>query len=190
MAICQLCIEDDYTFEDNCNPVPGGNFKNISIIPSCYILSYTQDLNGVITAITLDLVNNPTAQWYTVACRRDTVVVTETAQFPSNAVLQEIAFNISNFYNDADLDTAAQLQANFLNSLLTSSDGFIAVVRDRAGARRLYGFTNPLFVTNLVKASGTVLTDIAGTDITLAEAQPRTAFAIDSAVVGTGLIPA
>lgn len=189
MSICSTCIATSYEFIDNCEiSQPGGNLKQISIIPWCYIDTITKDADGVITAITLDIINNPTASWYTVNCKKDTVSTTETGQFPSNALLQEIAFTISNFANDPDIETAAQLQANFMNDLLHTVDGFMVVVRDRVGVRRMYGEVNPLFVTAMVKTSGLVSTDIAGTAITFAEAQPRPANAIDSLVTSPGLI--
>jgi len=190
MALCSTCIATSYEFVDNCEiNQPGGNYKQISVLPYCYLDTITVDADGVITAITLDTVGNPAATWYTVNCKKDTVSTTETAQFPSNALLQEIAFTISNYADDVDLETAAQLQANFLNDILNTKEGFIVVVRDKVGVRRFYGATNPLFVSALVKSSGLVSTDLAGTAITFSESQPKPAPAIDAAVTSTGLVP-
>lgn len=189
MAICSTCIATSYEFVDNCLiNQPGGNYKQISVLPYCFLDTITVDVDGVITAITLDLVNNPLAQWYLINCKKNTVSTTETGLFPSLAFNQEIAFTISNFANDPDLDTAAQLQANFLTDIMNTKEGFLVVVRDRAGARRLYGEVNALFVSALVKTSGLVSADLAGTAITFAEAQPKAAPALDALVVGTGLI--
>lgn len=189
MSVCSTCILTA-GFEDNCLlKQPGGNYLQISIIPSCFILSYTKDADGVITAITLDLVNNPTATWYTVNCRKDTVSTTEEAVVPQYFLNQTIAFTISNFANDPDKETAAQLQANFLSEIMNTANGFVVVVRDKVGVRRLYGETNPLFVATLSKTSGLINTDIAGTAITFADSQPAPAPAIDAAVTSAGLIP-
>jgi len=158
---------------------------------SClFLFSSTTNLSSLLfQGVCIAIILPSSDTWYTVNCKKDTVSTTETAQFPSNALLQEIAFTISNYADDVDLETAAQLQANFLNDILNTKEGFIVVVRDKVGVRRFYGATNPLFVSALVKSSGLVSTDLAGTAITFSESQPKPAPAIDAAVTSTGLVP-
>lgn len=173
---------------------PGGNYLKISIVPSCYIDTITTiggtgtDAN-VISAITLDTVNNPGAIWYTIDARKDTVLTLEDQVVPGNFVNQTISFTIANYSNNIDKETAAQEQSDFVNLLVSSTEGFVIVARDKSGTRKLYGATNPLYVTVMQKTSGTVTTDLAGTSLTFSEAQPVLAPALEFAVGGTGLIP-
>lgn len=189
MPICSTCILTN-GFEDNCLlKQAGGNFLQISIIPSCYIDTITYDVDGVIDTITLDIINNPAAAWYTVVCRKDTVSTLEDIVVPQNFYNQTIAFTISNYANDPTNTVAAQLQTQFLSDLTNTANGFVVVVRDKVGVRRAYGVTNPLYVASLSKSSGLLSNDIAGTAITFVEAQPVPAPAIDILVTSVGLIP-
>lgn len=59
--ICSNC-STLASFAANCDvKQPGGHYNVYSIIPACYLEDITVDVNGVVTAVDLDTVNNPTA---------------------------------------------------------------------------------------------------------------------------------
>lgn len=191
MPICSKC-STLAGFATSCDvKQPGGHYNVFSIIPACWLEDVTKDVNGVITAVDLDTTNNPTAVQFQVEANKDTVVITEDLVLPNLFYNQTITFTISNYSDNVDKETAAQEQATFLKYLSNTSEGFVVVARDKMGVRRVYGETNPLFVTTLQKAHGAVNTDLAGTTITFAEGQPSLATAIDLAAVftpSTGMI--
>ena len=190
MATCNTCAIDG-GFLDSCElKVGGGNYVQISIVPSCYILSVTET-SGVITAITLDAAGNPllTPQWYTVKVRKDTLSTQETVNLPSGSIQQTITFTLANYSNNADKETAAAEQSEFLNALVTNDEGMCVVVRDKAGVRRFYGLTTGLSVSAIDKTSGLIGTDLSGSVVTLSEVQSKFAPAIDAAVANDNIIP-
>ncbi len=187
MATCNNCAIDT-GFVEGCGPKPaGGNYIQLSLVPSCYIDTITSTA-GVITAITLDTVNNPAAVWYTVKVRKDTLSTNEVLNPANGSVQQNIAFTLGNYSDNADKETAAAEQSEFLNALKNNDEGMVLVIRDKSGVRRLYGQTTGLSVATIDKQSGLVSTDINGTLITLSEAQPAYAEPLDSTVTATGLI--
>jgi hypothetical protein len=187
MATCNTCALTE-GFVDNCEfKAGGGNYVQLSIMPSCYIDTVTQ-VSGVITAITLDTVANPLAQWYTVKVRKDTLSTQETVNLPSGTVQQTIVFSIANYSDNADKETAAAEQAEFLNALVNNDEGMVVVIRDKAGVRRFYGLTTGLSVSAVDKNSGLASTDLAGAAITLTEVQAKFAPSIDAAVVNDNII--
>ena len=188
MATCNTCAIDG-GFLDSCElKVGGGNYVQISIVPSCYIDTVTE-VSGVITAIALDTVGNPTAQWYTVKVRKDTISTQETVNLPSGSIQQTVTFTLANYSNNADKETAAAEQSEFLNALVSNDEGMAVVIRDKAGVRRFYGLTTGLSVSAIDKTSGLIGTDLSGSVITLSEVQSKFAPAIDSAVANNNIIP-
>lgn len=188
MATCNDCAIDQ-EFIELCGPKQaGGNYVQISMVPSCYLDSsgITTSPAGVITAIALDTTNNPTAQWYTIKVRKDTLSTNEVRNESNGSIQQNISFTIGNYSNSlVDKETAAAEQSEFLNALNNNDEGMILVIRDKNGVRRLYGETTGLAVTASDKQSGLVSTDLAGTVITLSEAQPAYAKPLAASLVAS-----
>jgi len=187
MATCNACAIDQ-GFIEGCGPKPaGGNYVQLSMVPSCYLdSSGITTLNGVITAIALDTTTNPTAQWYTIKVRKDTLSTNEVRNESNGSIQQNITFTLGN-YSDSlvNKETAAAEQSEFLNALNNNDEGMVLVIRDKNGVRRLYGETTGLAVTASDKQSGLVSTDVTGTVITLSEAQPAYAKPLAAALVAS-----
>jgi len=186
MATCNTCAIDAGYIEQCGSKPAGGNYVQLSLIPSCYLnASGITEVAGVITAIALDTTNNPLAQWYTVKVRKDTLSTNEVMNASNGSIQQNINFTIGNYADDVDKETAAAEQSAFLNALKDNDEGMILVIRDKNGVRRLYGETNGLTVISMDKQSGLVSTDLSGTVISLSEAQPVFAKPLDSALVAS-----
>lgn len=183
MGTCNTCAIDG-GFLDSCDlKVGGGNYVMISLIPTCDILSVTETA-GVVTAITLEA----TKVWFDVKVRKDTISTQETVNLPSGSIQQTVTFTIANYSNNADKETAAAIQSDFLNALVTNDEGMAIVVRDKAGVRRFYGLTTGLSVSAIDKTSGLIGTDLSGSVVTLSEVQSKFAPPIDSTVINDGII--
>lgn len=192
MPICSNCYEIT-SFTGPCGQTrnqPGGTYAKFAIIPACWISGYVEGTNGIIDDIVLDLVNNPTAQWFTVTAKKDTLTYEETINTSNNSVQQTFTFTISN-YDGTSLTSqaSAQAQSQWLFQLLNSSEGWVVVTRDKLGVRFLHGKNSPLFVSAITKTRGTVGTDATGSTITLTEAQSSFAPALDSTMNTTGVGP-
>lgn len=164
---------------------PGGSSLEFNIVPACWIDSVTRDVLGVVTAITLDTVLYPTATWFKVSAKKDTVLYDEALNVSNNSLQQTFVFTISNYSDNVVLADAAQEQSNWIGSLITTTNGWVLMSKDKLGVRYIHGLDAPLFATVLAKSRGAVGTDVAGSTITLSEAQGESAPAIDAAATFT-----
>lgn len=173
-------------FDPNClKNQPGGTVMEFSIVPFCYIESVTRDVLGNVTAVTLDTVTYPTATWFKVAARKDSVIYNETLNASNNSYQETIVFTIANYSSNTDLAEAAQEQSNFIKQLVASTGGWAIITKDKLGIRFFHGIDTPLYVSVLDKSRGTLGTDLAGTTITITEAQGEPAPAILTAATFT-----
>ena len=183
MAVCSTCLLTS-GFTNDCKvKVPGGNYQVFYLIPKCQIDEIDVDVNGIVDTLTLDIVNNPGAYWFTVSANKDSVTTTEDLTPPVNFITQTAVFTISNIAQDADPVLGAQMATDFVNEIVNNIGGIVLLIKDRAGIWRLFGQENGLDVTVAQKLSGAVIADIAGTTLTLSGGEPELAPAVLQTVI-------
>lgn len=183
---CNECILLDGISANNCRGDLGGIFSRISLAPACTVASKTKT-GSLISAITMYEVSvGVDYNWLTVQTKRNTGIVDELSDL-NGIITQSVTLVISNYSDNADLETAASEQAEFLNNL-KKNDELILVAKDSLGVRRMYGYTGGMYVVSIDKLIPAEQTAPAVTTIVLNSIQSEFAPAIDSAVIGNNII--
>lgn len=183
---CNDCIIVDSISANNCRGDLGGISPKVSITPACTIASKTKT-GSLISAITMFEVTTGTEyNWLSVQTKRNTGIVDELSDV-NGIITQSVTLVISNYSDNADLETAASEQTEWINSL-KKNDEIVVVAKDSLGVRRMYGYTGGMYVVSIDKNIPAEATAPAVTTIVLNSIQSEFAPAIDSAVVNNNII--
>ena len=125
---CNECILLDGISANNCRGDLGGIFSRISLAPACTVASKTKT-GSLISAITMYEVSvGVDYNWLTVQTKRNTGIVDELSDL-NGIITQSVTLVISNYSDNADLETAASEQAEFLNNLKKNDELIFDVYR-------------------------------------------------------------